>query len=134
MAREVKITRKKIIEAAIKLIEKSENDQSFSMRKIATMTKCAPPSIYYYFANKKAITTAVLQEILGDDTVIDISGLEDYLKDHPRSFHALFNDGRHNADIESIVDENGAQMYTLTPDILLDLDAMVGRLTRELSK
>ena len=56
------ISKDAILNACEKLI--LSNESSISMRKIAGQIGCAPPSIYYYYANKAQILQALWERVL----------------------------------------------------------------------
>jgi AcrR family transcriptional regulator len=122
---------------AFNLIEKSENKQRVSMRQIATATGVSAPTLYYYFENKREIMNALFEQVAGDGPIFCMFDLEEYFKQHPALFNAMFNDGENNVNVESITWENSkgevVQRYPMTPDILGEFDQMIGRLTRILA-
>ncbi len=61
IVRKQRITRDLILDCARELL-KTNGVKSISIRRIAEVIPCAPPSIYYYFRNKQAIIEALMVE------------------------------------------------------------------------
>ena len=101
-----KISKSIIIEATIALAKKGG---SISLRKIAAQANCAPPSIYYYFRNKKQIMTAVFEHIfLKEGVEINIDEITKYFNENMSVFDAMFS-GDTNVDGYKYVDTSGKE-------------------------
>lgn len=61
IVRKQRITRELILDCARELL-RTNGVKSVSIRRIAEVIPCAPPSIYYYFRNKQAIIEALMVE------------------------------------------------------------------------
>ncbi|WP_167856077.1 TetR/AcrR family transcriptional regulator [Natronospirillum operosum] len=63
--RRARISRQQILETASHLLQE-HGARGVSIRKIASLIPCAPPSIYYYFTNKEDILDALVEVPLGE--------------------------------------------------------------------
>ena len=105
------ITKESILDAAQSLVF-SEKKEAVSLRKIAAVVGCAPPSIYYYFKNKAAIMQGLgerfMQQALAsmNDTYKQLAYQEygNYWLDNPRQFALLMMDNDHKVDLNEFSD------------------------------
>lgn len=63
--RRARISRQQILDTASHLLQE-HGARGVSIRKIASLIPCAPPSIYYYFTNKEDILDALVEVPLGE--------------------------------------------------------------------
>lgn len=63
--RRSRISRQQILDTASHLLQE-HGARGVSIRKIASLIPCAPPSIYYYFTNKEDILDALVESPLGE--------------------------------------------------------------------
>ncbi|MEX1056309.1 MAG: TetR/AcrR family transcriptional regulator [Natronospirillum sp.] len=63
--RRSRITRQHILDTATHLLQE-HGAKGVSIRKIASLIPCAPPSIYYYFTNKEGILDALVAAPLSE--------------------------------------------------------------------
>ena len=63
--RRSRISRQQILDTASHLLQE-HGARGVSIRKIASLIPCAPPSIYYYFTNKEDILDALVEAPLGE--------------------------------------------------------------------
>lgn len=73
--RNQRISRSLILDCARVILEERGAD-AVSIRRIAEAIPCAPPSIYYYFRNKKAIIEALMVEPI-EGLVDTLTSIED---------------------------------------------------------
>lgn len=103
--RRARITRENILETASGLLQE-HGAQGVSIRKIAALIPCAPPSIYYYFENKESILDALvagplddlierLQRVADSDpsTLRLLTEYADFWLEHRRQMSLLFLPG-----------------------------------------
>lgn len=95
-----KISRIKIVEATLELAKKGK---LISLRKIALEANCSPPSIYYYFKNKKEIMTDLFVMLFVDNNEINFDDMSVYFNDHINVFNAMFNSGETNIDVNPFI-------------------------------
>lgn len=103
------ITRENILASAKKL---ALSGSRISMRAIAKENNCAPPSMYYYFKNKKAIFSRLFEDLFVKENVIDFTVMESYLKKHTNMFNAMFSSGENiniNQYLKTEYDQNHAE-------------------------
>jgi AcrR family transcriptional regulator len=80
VGRSQRINRELILQCARTILAERGSD-AITIRKIAEITPCAPPSIYYYFKNKESIVTALIEEPLEELIFLlkDKEGIQQFL-------------------------------------------------------
>ena len=80
VGRSQRINRELILDCARRILAE-RGPEAITIRKIAELAPCAPPSIYYYFKNKESIISALIEEPLFElsEQLKSISSSMDFL-------------------------------------------------------
>ena len=71
------LTRERILEAALSLVDE-EGIEALSMRRLAKELGVDPMAIYHHLSNKRALLSALIEEVFSGMRVMDLKGTGDW--------------------------------------------------------
>jgi TetR/AcrR family transcriptional regulator, tetracycline repressor protein len=87
---EERLTRERILEAALSLVDEA-GIEALSMRRLAKKLGVDPMAIYHHLPNKRALVSALIEEVFSEMRVMDLKETEDW-RERVRVWARAFRD------------------------------------------